>query len=67
MKRNIGKRDAFVRIILSAVIAVTGFYYSKWWGFLAFVPLLTAYFSFCPIYKAFGISSSKSNAKVSAA
>ena len=66
MKKNVGKRDAFVRIILSAVIAVTGFYYSKWWGFLAFVPLLTAYLSFCPIYRVLGISTSKSNAKVSA-
>jgi hypothetical protein len=64
MKQNIGKTDATIRFILAVIIALAGIYYRSWWGLLAIVPLLTAYFSFCPLYKLLGVSTSKRKIKV---
>jgi hypothetical protein len=64
MKKNIGKADAIVRITLGLAIAAAGFYYKAWWGYLAAIPILTAWFSFCPLYKLLGISTAKKNIQV---
>lgn len=65
MKPNVGEKDAAVRIVLGSIIGLVGFYFKSWWGLLAIIPFLTAYFSFCPLYKLFGINSCKvkTNAK----
>lgn len=59
MKLNIGNKDAVIRVVLGTVIALIGFYYGSWWGLLGIIPLATAYFSFCPLYKLFGINTCK--------
>jgi hypothetical protein len=56
MQCNVGKADKWVRLILTIVIGMLGYYYKSWWGLVAFVPLITGAISFCPIYKIFGIN-----------
>jgi hypothetical protein len=56
---NVGKIDKSVRLIIGAVIAVLGFYYQSWWGFLAIIPILTAIWGFCPLYFPFKINTCK--------
>ncbi len=56
MKINVGKKDKQLRYILAIVIIALGFYYKSWWILLAFVPLITGFLSFCPLYKIFGLS-----------
>ncbi|HPD95732.1 MAG: DUF2892 domain-containing protein [Bacteroidales bacterium] len=55
MKKNVGKVDMIVRIIIAIVIAGLGFYYRSWWGLIAIVPLLTGLLRFCPLYLICGI------------
>jgi hypothetical protein len=59
MEKNIGKTDGIVRMLLGVAIALAGFYYRAWWIVLAAIPLATAYFGSCPLYKLFGINSCK--------
>jgi hypothetical protein len=62
MSRNIGTIDQFLRIVLG--LALIGFAFQDgfsiqgwhWIGLLGIVPLLTAFFGYCPAYTAFGIS-----------
>ncbi|QKG80658.1 YgaP family membrane protein [Tenuifilum thalassicum] len=56
MKKNVGKFDMVVRIILAITIAVAGIYYHSWWGLLALIPLITGLTRFCGLYSIFGIS-----------
>ena len=56
MKENIGRADKVTRIILAMLIAAAGIYFKNWWGLLAVVPLMTALFSFCPLYKLIGVN-----------
>ena len=62
MKKNIGNIDKIIRLIIVAAI-VTLYYINILTGTLAIVLLivagvflLTSLFSFCPLYKPFGIS-----------
>jgi hypothetical protein len=59
MKKNVGSADKIVRYIAALVIFILGFYYESWWGLIGFVPLLTAVFSWCPLYKPFKINTVK--------
>ena len=59
MKRNVGKTDSIIRIVIALVIFALGFYYRSWWGLLGVLPLLTATISWCPVYVPFGISTRK--------
>jgi hypothetical protein len=53
-------RKAIVRLGAHfLIIALAGYYYNSWWGLLAVIPLITAYFSFCPLYKLLGINTFK--------
>jgi hypothetical protein len=61
MKNNIGKLDKKVRYFLAIIIAIAGIYFKSWWGLIAFLPLITAYFSICPLYKIFGLNTCGSN------
>jgi hypothetical protein len=56
MKRNLGETDKVIRIILSIIIGGIGIYFQSWWGLLAFIPLITAFINFCPLYSIFGVS-----------
>jgi len=59
MKHNLGSTDRAIRLFLGIVFGVAGLYFQSWWGLVAIVPILTALFSFCPLYSALGINSCK--------
>lgn len=59
MKCNVGHVDKTIRLLAAAEIAAAGFHNQSWWGFLAIVPLLTALFSFCPLYSLVGVNTCK--------
>jgi hypothetical protein len=59
MKKNVGKVDAAIRIVLAIIIAALGYYYQTWWGLVAIVPIATAFMGSCPAYMPFGLSTKK--------
>ena len=64
MKKNVGKNDQIIRLILGIVIIILGVYYKNWWGLIGLVLFLTA-FGWCPIYKIFGLSTVKKEKEIS--
>ncbi len=63
MKKNVGKVDMIIRIIIGIVIASVGIVYQSWWGLLAIVPIFTAFINFCPLYSVLGFNTSSSKEK----
>ncbi|TSA30046.1 MAG: DUF2892 domain-containing protein [Bacteroidetes bacterium] len=61
MKKNVGTVDMWIRIILGVVLFALGIIYQSWWGILGVIPLLTAFFRWCPVYIPFGIQTCKKN------
>jgi uncharacterized SAM-binding protein YcdF (DUF218 family) len=65
MKKNMGNTDKVIRLILAIGISLL-YYFDIIQGTLAYVLmalaiifLITSFISFCPLYKAFGISTCK--------
>jgi hypothetical protein len=56
MKANVGSIDRTLRFVLGLAVLGAGYYFKSWWGLVGLVPLLTATFSFCPLYPILGIS-----------
>ena len=57
MKYNVGTIDQVIRVVIGLVLitlAATGTV--GVWGWIGVVVLLTGAFSFCPVYKLFGMS-----------
>lgn len=46
-------------IVPGVVIAALGIYFKSWWGFVAIVPLATAFMNWCPAFSLLGVSSNK--------
>jgi hypothetical protein len=61
MKCNVGSNDAFWRALIGISVGAAGWYFRAWWGLPGVVLVITAIFSFCPLYKLFGISTYKDN------
>lgn len=59
MKFNVGTIDRLMRIALGLIIAILGVWFDSWWGLLAFIPLVTGLFQWCPLYLPFKISTIK--------
>lgn len=61
MKKNVGKTDQILRTIIGVILLIFAVIdpSKNWWGFLGFIPLLTAYVRFCPLYVPFKISTVK--------
>ncbi len=59
MKRNIGKTDRIIRIIIGVLIAIAGVIFKSWWGLLAIIPLFTGIVGWCALYVPFSISTAK--------
>lgn len=59
MKKNVGKVDRILRIILGLLIGVAGIYFQNWWGLIGIIPVATALVNFCPLYAPLGISTCK--------
>ncbi len=57
MTRNMGGTDRILRIVLGlALIIMTLSGVIGAWGWLGLVPLATAAFGFCPLYKMLGMN-----------
>jgi len=56
MKKNVGKTDKTIRIILGVLIGAAGIYFSTWWGLIGLIPILTGIFGTCGLYSLFGVS-----------
>ncbi len=65
MKTNVGTIDRVIRVILGLSILGAGYYFKNWWGLIGVVPLLTAFFAFCPAYLPFGLSTCAVKSNVS--
>lgn len=69
MNRNVGTIDRALRIILGlALLAFALGFIGKgspyaWLGWIGIVPILTAVFSFCPLYTVLGMSTCPHSAK----
>jgi len=50
MKRNVGKIDQLIRIIIGIIIIAFGIYFKSWWGIIGLVPIFTSIIGFCPLY-----------------
>ncbi|MDZ7725519.1 MAG: DUF2892 domain-containing protein [candidate division KSB1 bacterium] len=59
MKKNIGKIDTIIRVILGLALLGLGVYLKTWWGLIGFIPLLTVLLKWCPLYVPFKISTRK--------
>jgi hypothetical protein len=56
MLTNIGKNDRLFRAVLGVAIIGAGIYFNSYWGLVGFVPLVTAYLRWCPLYMPLRIS-----------
>jgi len=56
MKTNVGIADRSLRIILAIVIGAVGVYAHSWLGFIALIPMGTAFVGTCPLYLPLGVS-----------
>lgn len=59
MENNVGKTDKIIRYIIGVIIIVLGIVYSSWWGIIGLIPILTAAFGKCLLYKSFNFSTRK--------
>lgn len=59
MRKNVGRVDSIIRIILGLVIIILGIYYKSWWGVIGLIPLITGIIGWCPLYVPFKISTLK--------
>jgi len=50
MKKNMGKLDRTLRIIVGLIVIAAGIYFESWWGALGLIPVLTSSLSWCPLY-----------------
>jgi len=57
MKRNIGKTDTIIRVVIGLSFLTIGLIYGSWWGLIGIIPLLTALTGLCPLYSLLRISS----------
>lgn len=56
MKKNVGKADKVVRIVVGLGLIACVFVGPKtMWGLLGLVPLTTAFLNFCPLYSILGV------------
>ena len=57
MKANVGTIDRAARVIIGiALITLAATGVIGVWGYIGILPLVTAFFRFCPAYAPFGIS-----------
>ena len=57
MKRNVGKVDRIIRIVLGlAILSQTVFGLTSLWGLIGLVLIITAFIGHCPAYTVLGIN-----------
>lgn len=57
MKKNVGKTDRIIRLVIGAAVIIAALVYQSWLlAILGVVALGTGLVGFCGLYKVFGIS-----------
>ena len=59
MEKNVGTLDKYIRIAVGLALLSFIFIWEssvKWFGLIGVVPILTAYFNYCPLYTAIKFS-----------
>ena len=59
MKANVGSVDRIIRVVLGLALLSLLFVLdgnTRWLGLIGLVPLATAAFRFCPVYRVVGLS-----------
>ena len=59
MKKNIGKTDMIIRLIVGIIIIIVGIVIGSCWGLIGLIPIITAVTKRCPPYSILGISTHK--------
>ncbi len=59
LKRNVGRTDGIIRVVLGALVLVLGIELRSLWGLLGLIPLITGLLGWCPLYLLLGIDTSK--------
>lgn len=59
MKRNVGRTDRIIRIVLGLLIIAAGIIFKSWLGLFGVIPIITALTGACGIYIPFGINTRK--------
>ena len=60
MKKNVGRVDSALRIIIGLVLMVLAFTNQIGvWGWIGVIPLVTGIFNFCPLYALLKLSTAK--------
>jgi hypothetical protein len=59
MKKNVGKADKNIRILLGIITILFGFTFQSWWGLIGIPLIITALIGWCPAYLPLGISKNK--------
>ncbi|HET6554082.1 MAG TPA: DUF2892 domain-containing protein [Dyella sp.] len=58
--KNVGTADRVIRVIVGGVFIALVFIGPRTpWGWIGLVPLATAVFSWCPLYRLFGLRTCK--------
>ncbi len=63
MKKNIGKVDKSLRLVLGIIILAFGLIFQSWWGAIGLVLVVTAFINFCPLYCPLNISTAENKEK----
>lgn len=63
MKKNVGKTDKMIRLIVGAIILLVGLVAGSWWGLIGILPIITGSLGWCPAYLPFGISTCEVKSK----
>lgn len=64
---NVGPTDRIARGIAGIAAIGAGFITGSWWGAVGIIPLLSAAFRLCPVYKSLGLTTDKSASAADAA
>ncbi|MEQ9377219.1 MAG: DUF2892 domain-containing protein [Imperialibacter sp.] len=59
MKKNVGKTDRLVRLIVGIAILAVGYVYSTWWGLAGALLMLPAIMGSDPVYDLIGVNTKK--------
>jgi hypothetical protein len=65
MKRNVGRADRGLRLIIGLVVLITGYFYESYWGLLGLVPLVSGGMGWCPLYAILGMNSCRTEKAMS--
>lgn len=65
MKKNLGKTDRTLRIIIGLFIIAIALYYQSWWALLGLGLLINGLSGRCGGYALFGLSTAKDSCDIS--